>query len=257
MNIPFIRPKTTLLILSLLANAVLVYVCVSLFTMAQSFYTDYRYFRALGAGISEASSLESSESPAGETRIVLFGDSRVQNWIPSPEADNTVFINAGINGETTTEMLQRFDHDVLRHNPDIVVIQAGTNDLTASVTRGIKDPQKLVTDMHSNMEYFITALINNNIKVIVTSVFPNNTIPMVKRLFWFNTLLTDIENSNKVTRQMSQTSGAHWLDLSSVFYNIDDKVNSNLYIDTLHVNPAGYREINLLLEDLLATLSPP
>lgn len=257
MNIPFFSTKTTLLIISLLTNAALLATCASLLFMAQSFYTDYRYFRALGIGTSEASTLETADSPAGETRIVLYGDSRVQNWIPLPTMNNLIFINAGINGETTTEIRRRFDHDVLRHNPDIVVIQAGTNDLTASVTRGIQDPQLLLADMHSNMEYFITTLIASNIEVVVTSVFPNNTIPMVKRLFWFNTLQSEIEASNKVFKQLSQTAGAHWLDLTPVFFNADDKVNSQLYIDTLHINPAGYRIINPLLEDLLATLVDP
>lgn len=225
--------------------------------MAQSFYTDYRHFRALEIGTSEASTLETAGSIAGKKTIVLYGDSRVQNWIPFPTMDNAVFINAGINGETTTEMRRRFDHDVLRHNPDIVVIQAGANDLTASVTRGIKDPQNLLTDMHLNMEYFITTLAAQNIQVVVTSVFPNNTITMTKRLFWFNTLLQDIEASNQVFEQLTQRPEVHWLDLSSVFYTTNNKVNSDLYIDTLHVNRVGYSKINQLLENLLAPLTQP
>ncbi len=255
MNLSFFTSKTALLLItSLLINVALMVVCISLFTMAQSFYSDYRHFRALKIGTSESSVLETTEPKANETRIVLYGDSRVQNWIPFPALDNTTFINAGINGETTTEMQRRLEHDVLRHKPDIVIIQAGTNDLTASVTRGIENPQKLVNDMHQNMQYFISTLTEKNIQVIVTSVFPNNTVNMTKRLFWFDTLITDIEASNKVIEQFTQIPGAHWLDLSSVFYNAKNKVNSELYIDTLHVNPAGYREINLLLKELLVTI---
>ena len=255
MKLSFFSPKTRLLVISVLANLALLFACGWLFLQAKSSYTDYRYFRALGIGTSESTNLKYEASPAGETKVVLFGDSRVQNWIPAPEIDNTIFINAGINGETTTEMRRRFQHDVLRHQPDIVVMQAGVNDLTAAVTRGIEDPQELIDIMHSNMQYYIDALKDQNIQLVITSIFPNSTYSIPKRLFWHGSLSTDIVNSNRIIEGFANSSGANYLDLSSVFYRDSSTLNRDMFIDTLHINASAYSEINKALSELLPTLS--
>ena len=244
-----------LLLISALANIALLFACGWLFLYAKSAYADYRYFRALGIGTSESTSLEYKASPVGETKVVLFGDSRVQNWIPLPEIDNTAIINAGINGETTTEMRRRFDHDVLRHKPDIVVMQAGVNDLTAAVTRGVKDPQKLVDIMHSNMQYYIDALKDQNIKLVITSIFPNSAYSVPKKLFWRNSLSVDITQSNKVIEGFAKSAGVTYLDLSQVFFGDSSTLDSSLFIDTLHINDTAYGQINNELAKLLPTLS--
>lgn len=244
-----------LLLLSVLANIALVFACGWLFMNAKSSYADYRYFRALGVGTSESTNLEYKSLPAGQTKIVFFGDSRVQNWVPLPEIDNTTVINAGINGETTTEMRRRFDHDVLRHQPDIVVIQAGVNDLTAAVTKGVKNPTQLTNDMHSNMQYYINALKKQNIKLVVTSIFPHSTYSLPKKLFWHNSLSADIDNSNQVIEGFASDSGVTYLNLSDVFYKDELTLDSSLFIDTLHINTDAYGQINRVLDALLITLS--
>jgi len=64
-----------LLLLSLLVNLILVLVCLVLFAELRKSYTNYRHFRALSVGISEATSAE----PTTDKTIVLYGDSRPPN----------------------------------------------------------------------------------------------------------------------------------------------------------------------------------
>lgn len=244
-----------LLVISVLANIALLFVCAWLFLNAKSSYTDYRYFRALGIGTSESTNMEYTASPAGETKVVLFGDSRVQNWIPFPVIENTRFINAGINGETTTEMRRRFEHDVLRHKPDIVVMQAGVNDLTAAVTKGINDPQQLIDIMHSNMQFYIDALNEQNIKLVITSIFPNSTYSVPKKLFWHGSLSDQISTSNTAIEGFAKSAGATYLDLTDIFFENGSTLNKNLFIDTLHINDSAYSHINQALAELLPSLA--
>ena len=142
-----------LLLLSVAINILLVLTCIWMLNQARAVYKEYRFFRPLAHGTSESTDIDSlKDSP--EQVIVLFGDSRISQWNPLPALDNTVFIDAGIAGETTTEMRRRIQHDVLRHQPDVVIIQSGMNDLTASITRGIKDPDAMLHEMKTNLDYF-------------------------------------------------------------------------------------------------------
>lgn len=242
--------------ISLALNLALIIACGWIYLSAQSVYIDYRHYRALDTGISQSSGMAVSDSRADTVKVVMYGDSRIQEWHPPPTLDNTQFTNAGVDGETTTEIRRRFEHDVLRHSPDVVVIQAGINDLTAAVTKGIENPQRLVDNLHNNMQYFIDTLQRNNIQTVVTSIFPHSRYNLSKRLFWDNTLQEKITLSNRVIKEMADASDAQWLDFTPVFYQSTESLQSDLYRDTLHINTATYALLNERLAALLSGLSP-
>ena len=80
---------------------------------------------------------ENSQLPpkqSGKKRIVLMGDSITEFWSQiQPEFfTNTSYINRGISGQTTPQMLIRFRPDVLNLHPDVVVILAGVNDIAGN-----------------------------------------------------------------------------------------------------------------------------
>src|SRR6185503_3948470 len=65
----------------------------------------------------------------GEQRVVLFGDSIIDNWSNPGYGGffpGKPYVNRGISGQTTSQMLVRFRADVIALSPQAVVIQAGT-----------------------------------------------------------------------------------------------------------------------------------
>jgi lysophospholipase L1-like esterase len=66
---------------------------------------------------------------AGENRIVFFGDSITDGWKLPDYFPGKPYVNRGISGQTTPQMLLRFREDVIDLQPKAVVILAGTNDI--------------------------------------------------------------------------------------------------------------------------------
>jgi len=238
-----------LLLLSLIANFVLAVFFLLLLIALRGTYSDYRHFRALPIGVSKAST-----ATAADNTVVLYGDSRMETWHPAPESSPYRFVNAGISGETTSEMRRRFEHDVLRLKPDYVVIQAGVNDLTAAVTKGIESPEALVNTMRDNLTYFITALESNNIETIVTSILPVKPLNFKRRIFWNDTLSAQIDNTNRWLQQTTLDLNADWFDLDPYLLDESGNIIDKLYYDTLHINYDGYRVLNLHLDQYLKNL---
>jgi lysophospholipase L1-like esterase len=100
----------------------------------------------------------------GENRVIFLGDQITEHW--SPFFPGKPYLNRGIEGQTTPQMLIRFRQDVIELKPRIVVIQAGTNDL-ASVT----GPSTEGT-MAENFMSMVDLAKANGIRVILASVTP-------------------------------------------------------------------------------------
>ena len=232
-----IRPLTqflaqkTLLAALVATSFFLLIACLVLLSELKQTYTNYRHYRALPIGIS----LATDASPT-EKSIVLFGDSRIEIWYPYPYSDKYTFINAGVTGETTSEMQRRFERDVIRLQPDYVLIQAGVNDLTAAVTKDIEQPQLLVDTMHKNLQFFIETLEAQNIDVIVSSILPNKHLNFVRKLFWHDTLTQQVIDANTKLKETTLSLGADWLDLDPLYRDDNGDPVNRLYSDTLHIN---------------------
>lgn len=74
------------------------------------------------------------QAPSGEDRVVFMGNSITIGWLNKrPEFfENKPYINRGISGQTTPQMLIRFRQDVIDLQPKVVVILAGTNDIAGN-----------------------------------------------------------------------------------------------------------------------------
>jgi len=232
-----------------MVNIALLSVCFLLFSDLKKTYRDYRHFRALPVGTSSAT----NASPT-EKSMVLFGDSRIETWYPYPYSDKYTFINAGITGETTSEMRRRFERDVIRLQPDYVLIQAGVNDLTAAVTKGIKQPQLLIDTMHHNLRFFIEFMEAKGIDVIVTSILPNQHLSIKRKQFWHDTLGEEVADANIKLKETALSLGANWLDLDPLYRNESGDPINRLFADTLHINQRGYKVLNKHLKEYIDKL---
>ncbi len=89
-----------------------------------------------------------------EKRIVFFGDSITEGWktIHPDFFVGKSYINRGINGQTTSQMLLRFRQDVIDLKPKMVVILAGTNDIAGNT--GPTTPETIFGNLISMCELF-------------------------------------------------------------------------------------------------------
>src|SRR6266700_2296152 len=107
--------------------------------------------------------------PAGEARVVFMGDSITDMW-PEPRFGEFFpgkpYINRGISGQTTPQMLIRFRPDVIALHPKVVVILAGTNDIAGNTGPSTLE---MIEDNLMSMADLAKA---NGIKVVLSSVMP-------------------------------------------------------------------------------------
>ena len=120
---------------------------------------------------------EALGTPAkGEKRVVFMGNSITEGWINTcPEFfEGRPYINRGIGGQTTPQMLIRFRQDVINLHPKVVVILAGTNDIAGNTGPSTLE---MIEDNLASMAEIAHA---NGIKVILCSVLPAFDYPWRK-----------------------------------------------------------------------------
>lgn len=169
----------------------------------------------------------------GSQRVVFYGDSITDFWGRSPGTTffpGKPYVNRGVSGQTTAQMLLRFRQDVIDLHPAAVVILAGTNDIA-----GNTGPATLpmIEDNFRSMAELATA---NHIRVILASVLPASAYPWRPGLKPAPT----IRELNRWLRQYATTSGATYLDYHAALANAEGGLDARLAKDGVHPTPAGY-----------------
>src|SRR5437667_863150 len=115
---------------------------------------------------------------ATENRVVFFGDSITDMWKLEEYFPGKPYINRGISGQTTPQMLVRFRQDVIDLQPKVLVILAGTNDIA-----GNTGPMRL-EDIEANFASLAELARAHDIKVIYASILPvHNYTPRSQDFF--------------------------------------------------------------------------
>src|SRR5579875_3869729 len=111
----------------------------------------------------------------GEQRVVFLGDSITDIWGrmkgTGPFFPGEPYVNRGISGQTTPQMLVRFQQDVVELHPAVVLILAGINDIA-----GNTGPEPL-TDIENNFRSMVEIAKANHIRVVLASVLPASRLP--------------------------------------------------------------------------------
>ncbi len=135
----------------------------------------------------DADAAPGSPTP-GEPRVIFFGDSITDIWKLDNSFPGKHYINRGIGGQTTPQMLVRFRQDVIDLHPAVVVILAGTNDIAGN--SGTETLDQIEADYAS----FADLARVNGIRVVFSSVTPINA--MNQRALWFYLQRSARENSD-------------------------------------------------------------
>jgi lysophospholipase L1-like esterase len=178
----------------------------------------------------------------GEDRIVFMGNSITELWgyVCPDFFANRAYINRGISGQTTPQMLVRFRADVINLKPALVLILAGTNDIA-----GVTGPSTLEMIM-GNIISMAELARANGIKVILCSVLPAYDYPWKPGIYPAEKIL----NLNEMIKDYADKHGIIYLDYYSSM--VDErkglKADYTTPQDGVHPNEAGYRLMAPLAE---------
>jgi len=197
----------------------------------------------------EAANKQVMPPKKNETRVVFIGDSITDIWDENGFGGffpGKSYINRGIGGQTTPQMLLRFRADVIANKPKVVVILAGTNDIS-----GNTGPMTLeqTGDNIASMAELATA---NGIKVVLSSVIPvSDTVRQENGEFYIQTRArppAKITAMNEWLKNYCAKNGYTYLDYYSAM--VDDKgfVRGGITFDGLHPNKQGYALMSPLVE---------
>ena len=181
-----------------------------------------------------------------ENRVVFIGDSITDYWKLADSFPGKPYINRGIDGQTTPQMLVRFRQDVINLHPAVLVVLAGTNDVA-----GVTGPARN-EDIEANYASMAELARLHHIRVVFASLLPVNNytedskesfaLRPRERILALNAWLKDYCAKNDLV----------YLDYFSAM--IDDKglLRRDLSDEGLHPNAAGYKVMAPLAEKAIA-----
>ena len=182
-----------------------------------------------------------------EKRVVFMGDSITEEWsrLYPNYFEERSYINRGIGGQTTPQMLIRFKQDVVDLIPTAVVILAGTNDIAGNTG---PSNVKMITDNIFSMATLATA---HGIQVVLSSVLP------VYRYDWSPEIVdppSTIDAINECLKEYAESSGLYYLDYFSEM--VDDRrgLKKEFTPDGVHPNEKGYELMSAIAEKKLKSI---
>jgi lysophospholipase L1-like esterase len=182
-----------------------------------------------------------------EKRVVFMGDSITEEWskLYPNYFEERSYINRGIGGQTTPQMLIRFKQDVVDLRPALVVILAGTNDIAGNTGPA---NVKMITDNIFSMATIATA---HEIQVVLSSVLP------VYIYEWSPEIIdppSTIDAVNERLKEHAASNGIEYLDYFSEMVDDRKGLKKEYTPDGVHPNEKGYELMSAIAEKKLKSI---
>jgi lysophospholipase L1-like esterase len=186
---------------------------------------------------------ELGQPAPGVNRVVFMGNSITEFWgkIDSSFFADNPYIDRGISGQTSPQMLLRFRQDVINLKPKAVAILAGTNDIAENT-----GPISL-EDIFGNIVSMVQLADQNNIKVILCSVLPAYDFPWHKGLH----PAEKIVKLNKMIKSYCVENNITYVDYYSKMADARGGMEQEYTKDGVHPNLAGYRVMEPLVVEAI------
>ncbi len=186
----------------------------------------------------------------GEKRVVFLGDSITDSWKLAEYFPDQPYLNRGISGQTTPQMLIRMRPDVIAHKPKVLLVLAGTNDISANTG--------VVTDefIQGNIASIVELAHANGIKVILASILPISDYNQNSK---GEAIVRSVQRPperilalNKWIQNYCQEKSLVYLDYFSAM--VDDRgfLKAELANDGLHPHAEGYKIMQKLAAEAIA-----
>ena len=181
------------------------------------------------------------------TAVLFLGDSRMQEWPDLPH-DRFATVNAGGGGETTAQILIRTGPTLEATRPEVVVLQAGVNDLKA--IGALPDmARQIEAECIANLAAMIELCRARGARVVLVPVLPTAEPSLARRLVWSSEIdAARLRVNAALQERFAGAAGVALLDENLLHAGHDD------YRDTLHFTPAAYRKLE---SATLKAISPP
>ena len=178
------------------------------------------------------------------SRVVFMGNSITEGWINKrPEFFNAKkYINRGISGQTTPQMLLRFRQDVIALKPSVVVILAGINDIAQNTG------PYTIEATSGNIFSMCELAKQNGIKAIICSVLPAFDFPWKPGLEPAQKVI----QLNNVLKAYAEQHKLLYVDYFSAMVNEQMGLKKELGTDGVHPNEAGYAIMEPILEKAIS-----
>lgn len=207
--------------------------------------------------------------------IVMFGDSttaprpgavkevysvRVEEALPDIGSSLSVH-NAGVGGNTTRDARKRFERDVLRHKPKVIVMQFGINDAIVNVWKNppATEPRVTLAEYLDSMRFMVTTARQQQAKVILMTTNPIRWTPTLKGIYGKPPYNPDAQDGldsphlavyNEALRELAKELKVPIVDVRAAYpaFAADHKTSiDGLLLDGMHPNDLGHQLVTELL----------
>lgn len=187
---------------------------------------------------------ENAQLKPERKRVVFMGNSITDSWSKlNPDFFlGKPYVNRGISGQTTPQMLIRFRQDVIDLKPELVVILAGINDIAGNTG---PSSLEMIEDNIASMAQLAKV---NGIKVILSSVLPAFSFPWMPGI----NPVQKIIDLNKWIKHFADRNGFGYVDYYSAMVDSRKGLPEKYSKDGVHPTPAGYRIMEALVEKAIA-----
>lgn len=180
----------------------------------------------------------------GENRVVFLGSSIFERWkILSPDFfKEKPYINRGISGQISPQLLMRFRQDVINLKPAVVVILAGSNDIAGNT--GHTTYESIMNNIISMAELARA----NNIKTVLCKYLPVADYPWRKGMQPAQKIIA----LNKLIEEYALKNNLVLLDYFTPFANAENGQKAELTLDGVHPNRTGYKIMEKATQEAIA-----
>ena len=183
----------------------------------------------------------------GENRVIFLGDSITDYWKLPQYFPSKPYLNRGIDGQTTTQMLVRLRQDVIDLHPRVLVVLAGTNDIA-----GVTGPTRN-EDIEANYRSIAELARMHGIRVVFASLLPvHNYTEDAKESFALRPRQR-ILGLNAWLKDYCGKNGLVYLDYYSALVDGKGMLKKEISDDGLHPNDAGYKIMAPLADAAIAS----
>ena len=213
---------------------------------------------------------ELRKKPADPRRVVFMGDSITELWPLAEAFPGQPYVNRGISGQTTSQMLVRMFPDVIALKPAAVVILAGTNDISRATGAVTAEMVKF------NLQAMAQLAAANGIKVVLAAILPTDDTPVrpegaavgrggppqpqglrtpiVRRKNSEMRPPSDIAELNAWMKEYAKAAGFTYLDYHAAMVDAEGMLRDGLSTDGVHPTAAGYAVMAPLVTAALKTV---
>jgi lysophospholipase L1-like esterase len=200
-----------------------------------------------------AANAELSRPQPGKPRVIFFGDSITDGW-SRPDSGGFFpgkpYVNRGIGGQTTAQMLLRFRADVIANDPAVLVILAGTNDVAGNAGAAT------VEQIEGNLATMAEVAKFHGIHVVLSSLTPvcdgKKDAEDRPRVQTKSRPPATLKALNGRLAAYAARNGFVFLDYYAAMADAEGMLKPELTDDGLHPNRAGYAVMSPLAEKAIA-----